>query len=79
MKELSKERINGYVVIKLLNQPEVEFKENHGVWEPMLEFTQTYPYLRGNSKVSFPSSIKYHKIQMERGGLGIGLCHWLNT
>jgi hypothetical protein len=55
MKELSKEGINGYVVIKLLSQPEAEFKENHGVWEPMLEFTQTLPYLRVNAKVSFPS------------------------
>jgi len=54
MKELSKEGINGYVVIKLLNQPEVEFKENHCGWEPLPEFTQTYPYLM--SAMSTPKS-----------------------
>jgi hypothetical protein len=69
MKELSKEGINGYVVFKLLNQPEAEFKEKHCEREPLLEFTQTYPYLRVKAKVNFPSPIKYHKIQMERGGM----------
>jgi hypothetical protein len=31
--------------------PEAEFKEKHGVWDPMLELTKTLPYFIVDSKV----------------------------
>ncbi len=44
-----------------------EFKEKYGVWVPVLELTQTSPYLRVESKVSFSPSVI-----MNYNGKGVG-------
>ncbi len=48
---------------------QAEIKEKHGVRDPVLELTQTSPYFRVDSKVSFsPPGVIY-----------VGLIYWLDT
>ncbi len=44
-----------------------EFKEKYGVWDPVLELTQTLSRSRFQSQLSTSC---YHELQRERGGKG---------
>ncbi len=63
----------------LFKHPEAEFKKKHRVWDPRLELSQTSPYLRVESKVSFLSLIIINPKGKGVGwAMGLGHCYWLN-